>query len=147
MLAFQAKCQPQETQSARVRRYATDSNQLLKTVTIKLARLEPGLRMCAPAKTREETIVANVGPMASINRWKGYPRKATSSASDATASSSRSMRRIPSWRGTIQKVTINPPIRTMGRMLATSMPQPSAAPKPNSRGQPDRSTRSIPRRG
>src|SRR6201999_3634421 len=80
MLAFQAKCQPQQTQSARVRRYATDNNQLLKTVTRKLARLAEGLNMCRPAKTTEKTMVAMVGPMASIRRWNGYPRKATSSA-------------------------------------------------------------------
>ncbi len=45
MLVFQAKCQPQQTHSARVRRYATDSSQLLKTVTMKLARLAPGLNI------------------------------------------------------------------------------------------------------
>ena len=54
MLAFQAKCQPQQTQSARARRYATDNSQLLKTVTMKLARLAAGLNMCRPAKTKGE---------------------------------------------------------------------------------------------
>src|SRR5271156_3387024 len=66
ILAFQAKCQPQQTQRARVRKYATDRSQLLKTVTTKLARLAPGLNMCKAAKTSEETIVAKVGPTASI---------------------------------------------------------------------------------
>src|SRR6202050_2991429 len=108
MLAFQAKCQPQQTQSARVRRYATDNNQLLKTVIRKLARLAPGLKMCKPAKAKEKTRVARVGPMASIKRWKGYPRKATSSASEATASRMRSTRRIAKCRGNNQKVVTSP---------------------------------------
>ena len=44
-------------------------------------------------------MVASVGPMASIKRWNGYPRKATSSASEATASTQQIDEKNPELAG------------------------------------------------